>query len=128
MDRHRPNYATGQAQPLIALVLTGRPHLHIARKTGFFAAATGTDAVNDGVLTGYQAVAGHSLAPDFMRGQLARNREQHWESRRLRPPVRHRRPARHHRPPPHPPYRRSLAPTRCDRRALGRPNIRRRPS
>ncbi|MGJ5899230.1 aldo/keto reductase [Streptomyces niveiscabiei] len=71
-----PNYATGQAQTLLAPVLAARPHLRIATKTGFFTAATGDDAVNDGVLTEDQAVAGHSLAPDFVRWQIRRNRAQ----------------------------------------------------
>ncbi|MFE2609925.1 aldo/keto reductase [Streptomyces mirabilis] len=71
-----PNYATGQAQTLLAPVLAARPHVRIATKTGFFTAATGTDAVNDGALTEDQAVAGHSLAPNYVRWQIRRNRAQ----------------------------------------------------
>ncbi|MER6633455.1 aldo/keto reductase [Streptomyces sp. NPDC000987] len=71
-----PNYATGQAQPLLAPVLAARPHVRIATKTGFFTAATGADAMNDGVLNPDQAVAGHSLAPEYVRWQIRRNRAQ----------------------------------------------------
>ncbi|MGW9499034.1 hypothetical protein ACWG5P_32585 [Streptomyces prasinus] len=69
-----PNYATGQAQTLLAPVLVARPHVRIATKTGFFTAATGADAVNEGVLTEDQALAGHSLAPQYVRWQIRRNR------------------------------------------------------
>ncbi|MGW7673800.1 aldo/keto reductase [Streptomyces sp. NPDC054775] len=71
-----PNYATGRAQELLAPALAARPSLRIATKAGYFSAATGADAVNDGVLNQDQAVAGHSLAPDYVRWQLARNRAQ----------------------------------------------------
>ncbi|GHE13836.1 aldo/keto reductase [Streptomyces alanosinicus] len=71
-----PNYATGQAQTLLSPVLAAHPHVRIATKTGFFTAATGADAVNDGVLTEDQAAAGHSLAPNYVRWQIRRNREQ----------------------------------------------------
>ncbi|MFE3328836.1 aldo/keto reductase [Streptomyces sp. NPDC059176] len=71
-----PNYATGQAQSLLAPVLAAHPHVRIATKTGFFTAATGADAVNDGALTEDQAAAGHSLAPEYVRWQTGRNREQ----------------------------------------------------
>ncbi|WP_328674981.1 aldo/keto reductase [Streptomyces sp. NBC_00343] len=63
-----PNYATGQAQTLLAPVLATRPHVRIATKAGFFTAATGTDAVKAGVLTEDQAVAGLKLPLD--RGHL----------------------------------------------------------
>lgn len=71
-----PNYATGQAQTLLAPVLAAHPLLNVSTKTGYFTAATGTDAVNDGVLNQDQAAAGHSLAPDYVRWQTGRNREQ----------------------------------------------------
>ncbi|MFE9454517.1 aldo/keto reductase [Streptomyces sp. NPDC006739] len=71
-----PNYATGQAQTLLAPVLAARPHVRIATKTGFFTAPTGADAVNDGALTEEQALAGHSLTPDYVRWQIRRNRAQ----------------------------------------------------
>ncbi|WP_333737354.1 aldo/keto reductase [Streptomyces sp. IBSBF 2806] len=71
-----PNYATGQAQVLLAPVLAAHPHVRISTKTGFFTAATGADAVNDGVLNQDQAVAGHSLAPNYVHWQIRRNREQ----------------------------------------------------
>ncbi|MGW1327966.1 aldo/keto reductase [Streptomyces antibioticus] len=71
-----PNYATGQAQTLLSPVLAAHPHVRISTKAGFFTAATGTDAVNDGVLTEDQAAAGHSLAPDYVRWQTGRNRAQ----------------------------------------------------
>lgn len=71
-----PNYATGQAQTLLSPVLAAHPHVRISTKAGFFTAATGADAVNDSVLTEDQAVAGHSLAPDYVRWQIRRNREQ----------------------------------------------------
>ncbi|MGW4995214.1 aldo/keto reductase [Streptomyces mirabilis] len=69
-----PNYATGQAQTLLAPALTAHPSLNVSTKTGYFAAATGTDAVNTGVLTEDQAAAGHSLTPDYVRWQTGRNR------------------------------------------------------
>ncbi|MER5667567.1 aldo/keto reductase [Streptomyces mirabilis] len=50
--------------------------LRIATKAGYFTPATGADAVNAGVLTEDQAVTGHSLAPDYVRWQTGRNREQ----------------------------------------------------
>ncbi|MEU0060495.1 hypothetical protein [Streptomyces sp. NPDC006334] len=43
---------------------------------GYFTAATGTDAVNAGVLNQDQAAAGHSLAADYVLWQTGRNREQ----------------------------------------------------
>ncbi|MFE2823541.1 aldo/keto reductase [Streptomyces sp. NPDC059271] len=71
-----PNYATGQAQTDLAPVLATHPALRIATKAGFFTAATGADAVNAGALTKDQSLAGHSLAPDYVRWQIARNRSQ----------------------------------------------------
>jgi aryl-alcohol dehydrogenase-like predicted oxidoreductase len=71
-----PNYATGQAQTLLAPVLAAHPTVGVSTKVGYFTAATGTDAVNAGVLTEDQAVAGHSLAPQYVRWQVGRNREQ----------------------------------------------------
>ncbi|SOE25125.1 aldo/keto reductase [Streptomyces sp. OK228] len=70
------NYDTGRAQDLLAPALAEHPPLRIATKAGYFTAATGTDAVNAGVLTEDQALAGHSLAPDYVRWQTGRNREQ----------------------------------------------------
>ncbi|MFI9569367.1 aldo/keto reductase [Streptomyces rishiriensis] len=71
-----PNYATGQAQTILAPALTAHPSLRIATKAGYFTAATGADAVNAGVLTEDQAVTGHSLTPQYVRWQTGRNREQ----------------------------------------------------
>ncbi|MFD9097859.1 aldo/keto reductase [Streptomyces collinus] len=71
-----PNYATGRAQPLLAPALAAHPFLRVSTKAGYFTAATGAEAVNAGVLTQEQAAAGHSLAPDYVRWQFARNREQ----------------------------------------------------
>ncbi|MGW1507323.1 hypothetical protein ACWCQW_54850 [Streptomyces mirabilis] len=59
-----PDYATGQAQTLLAPALACHPSLNVSTKTGYFTAATGTDAVHAGVLTEDQAAAGHSLAPN----------------------------------------------------------------
>ncbi|MER5601671.1 aldo/keto reductase [Streptomyces sp. NPDC002265] len=69
-----PNYATGRAQALLAPALAAHPSLRVSTKAGYFTAATGADAVNKGVLTAGQAAAGHSLAPDYVRWQIARNR------------------------------------------------------
>ncbi|MFJ5228161.1 aldo/keto reductase [Streptomyces sp. NPDC088400] len=71
-----PNYATGQAQTLLAPALAAHPALRVSTKTGYFTAATGADAVDAGVLTEDQAAAGHSLAPDYVRWQTGRNRAQ----------------------------------------------------
>ncbi|MCT9011592.1 aldo/keto reductase [Streptomyces rhizosphaerihabitans] len=71
-----PNYATGQAQTLLAPALAAYPSLNVSTKTGSFTAVTGTDAVNAGVLTEDQARAGHSLAPHYVRWQTHRNRTQ----------------------------------------------------
>ncbi|WP_395575782.1 hypothetical protein [Streptomyces sp. BK79] len=71
-----PNYAIGRAQILLAPALAAHPSLNVSTKTGYFTAATGTDAVNDGVLDQDQAAAGHSLAPDYVRWQTGCNREQ----------------------------------------------------
>jgi aryl-alcohol dehydrogenase-like predicted oxidoreductase len=71
-----PNYATGRAQTLLAPALTAHPAVRVSTKAGYFTAATGTDAVIAGVLTEDQAAAGHSLAPDYVRWQVRRNREQ----------------------------------------------------
>ncbi|MFJ2607986.1 aldo/keto reductase [Streptomyces sp. NPDC087425] len=71
-----PNYATGQAQILLAPALAAHPSLRVSTKTGYFTAATGIDAVKDGVLNQDQAAAGHSLARDYVRWQTGRNREQ----------------------------------------------------
>lgn len=71
-----PNYATGQAQILLAPALSAHPSLNVSTKTGYFTAATGADAVNAGVLTEDEAAAGHSLAPDYVRWQTGCNRAQ----------------------------------------------------
>ncbi|MYW17036.1 hypothetical protein GT039_15915 [Streptomyces sp. SID2955] len=71
-----PNYATGRAQILLTPVLAAHPSLNVSTKTGYFTAATCADAVNDGVLDPDEAAAGHSLAPDHVRWQTGRNREQ----------------------------------------------------
>ncbi|MEU9413300.1 aldo/keto reductase [Streptomyces sp. NPDC048281] len=71
-----PNYAAGRAQTLLAPVLAAHPALQVSTKTGYFTAATGTDAVQAGVLTEDQAAAGHSLTPHYVRWQTGRNREQ----------------------------------------------------
>ncbi|PAM98052.1 aldo/keto reductase [Streptomyces sp. Alain-F2R5] len=71
-----PNYAAGHAQNLLAPALAAHPDLRVATKSGYFTAATGAEAVNAGVLTGDQARSGHSLAPDYVRWQIARNRNQ----------------------------------------------------
>ncbi|MFI2511655.1 aldo/keto reductase [Streptomyces sp. NPDC018972] len=71
-----PNYATGRAQTQLAPALAAHPALRVSTKADYFTAATGTDAVNAGVLTADQAVAGHSVAPGYVRWQCRRNREQ----------------------------------------------------
>ncbi|MFJ9668788.1 aldo/keto reductase [Streptomyces sp. NPDC101219] len=71
-----PNYATGRAQTLLAPALAAHPVLRVSTKAGYFTAATGAEAVNAGALTEDQAPAGHSLAPDYVRWQTGRNREQ----------------------------------------------------
>ncbi|MFJ8186722.1 aldo/keto reductase [Streptomyces sp. NPDC096105] len=71
-----PSYATGRAQKLLAPAPGRPPSLRASPKAGYFTAATGAEAMNATVLTGDQAPAGHSLAPDYVRWQIARNREQ----------------------------------------------------
>ncbi|MEV3972877.1 aldo/keto reductase [Streptomyces sp. NPDC050698] len=71
-----PNYATGQAQTLLAPALDAHPSLRVSTKAGYFTAATGTEAVNAGVLTEDQTTAGHSLAPGYVRWQASRNCDQ----------------------------------------------------
>ncbi|WP_426570379.1 aldo/keto reductase [Streptomyces canus] len=71
-----PNYATGRAQTLLAPALAAHPSLRASTKAGYFTAAVGADAVNAGVLTEDQVLAGHSLAPAYVRWQTRRNREQ----------------------------------------------------
>ncbi|MDO0909330.1 aldo/keto reductase [Streptomyces sp. DT2A-34] len=71
-----PNYATGQAQTILAPALAAHPAMRVSTKAGYFTAATGADAVDAGVLTEDQAVVGHSLTPDYVRWQTGRNREQ----------------------------------------------------
>ncbi|WP_244177244.1 aldo/keto reductase [Streptomyces albus] len=71
-----PNHATGRAQILLAPAPAAHPLLNVSTRTGYFTAATGTYTVNDGVLNQDQAAAGHSLAPDYVRRQTGRNREQ----------------------------------------------------
>ncbi|MGW3360943.1 aldo/keto reductase [Streptomyces bungoensis] len=71
-----PNYATGRAHILLASALAAHPSLRVSTKAGYFTAATGTEAVNAGALTEDQAQGGHSLAPDYVRWQIDRNREQ----------------------------------------------------
>ncbi|KND39128.1 aldo/keto reductase [Streptomyces stelliscabiei] len=71
-----PNYATGRAQTLLAPALAAHPSLRVSTKAGYFTAATGVEAVHAGALTEDQAPAGHSLAPDYVRWQTGRNREQ----------------------------------------------------
>ncbi|MGW1507135.1 hypothetical protein ACWCQW_53715 [Streptomyces mirabilis] len=73
-----PNYATGQAQILLAPALAAHPSLNVSTKAGYFTAATGTDAVNRGVLSEDQAAAGHSLT--LRAGPCTEDRER----RRLR--------------------------------------------
>ncbi|MGW3631868.1 aldo/keto reductase [Streptomyces sp. NPDC005122] len=71
-----PNYHAGRAQTLLAPALAAHPSLRIATKAGYFTAATGAEAVHAGVLTEDQATAGHSLAADYVRWQIRRNRTQ----------------------------------------------------
>lgn len=61
---------------MLAPALAADPSLRIATKAGYVTAATGGDAVNAGVLTEDQAVVGHSLAPQYVRWQMGRSREQ----------------------------------------------------
>ncbi|MDG9709639.1 aldo/keto reductase [Streptomyces sp. DH10] len=69
-----PNYGAGQAQRDLAGVLAARPTVHVSTKVGYFTAATGAAAADAGVLTPDEATAGHSLAPEYVRWQLRRNR------------------------------------------------------
>lgn len=69
-----PNYGAGRAQSLLSGVLTAHPQVRVSTKVGYFTAATGGAATVEGVLTADEAVTGHSLAPDYVRWQVARNR------------------------------------------------------
>ncbi|MFI2764867.1 aldo/keto reductase [Streptomyces echinatus] len=69
-----PNYGAGRAQTLLAGVLAAHPQVRVSTKVGYFTAATGGAATVEGVLTSGQAVAGHSLAPGYVRWQIRRNR------------------------------------------------------
>lgn len=69
-----PNYGTGRAQSQLAATLAACPLVHVSTKVGYFTAATGGAAVNDGVLTPEEATAGHSLTPEYVRWQIRRNR------------------------------------------------------
>ncbi|WP_432189989.1 aldo/keto reductase [Streptomyces sp. Tue6028] len=71
-----PNYAAGQAQTLLAPALAAHPAVRVSTKAGYFTAAIGADALGAGVLTKDHAAAGHSLAPDYVRWQIGRNRAQ----------------------------------------------------
>ncbi|MFC9931885.1 aldo/keto reductase [Streptomyces sp. NPDC127190] len=71
-----PNYAAGQAQILLAPARAAHPALWVSTKAGYFTAATGNEAVSAGVLTEDQVSGGHSLAPDYVRWQIDRTREQ----------------------------------------------------
>ncbi|MCX4411609.1 aldo/keto reductase [Streptomyces sp. NBC_01764] len=68
-----PNYGTGRAQSQLAPTLTAHPSVHVSTKVGYFTAATGGAAVNDGVLTPEEATTGHSLTPEYVRWQVRRN-------------------------------------------------------
>ncbi|MGV9338047.1 aldo/keto reductase [Streptomyces sp. NPDC003688] len=69
-----PNYAHGRAQRDLAPALAAHPGSRVSTKAGFFTAATGADAVRARVLDGERAATGHSLAPDYLRWQVDRNR------------------------------------------------------
>ncbi|MEW2130378.1 aldo/keto reductase [Streptomyces sp. NPDC005435] len=69
-----PNYAQGRAHALLAPTLAAHPASRVSTKAGFFTATTGADAVRARVLDGARAATGHSLAPDYLRWQLDRNR------------------------------------------------------
>lgn len=71
-----PNYAAGNAQQLLAPVLSTHSGIAVSTKVGFFDEVTGRAAVAAGAMTPEQAAAGHCLAPDYVAWQIRRNLRQ----------------------------------------------------
>ncbi|WP_340560733.1 aldo/keto reductase [Streptomyces sp. GSL17-111] len=68
-----PNYLGGQAQPLLAPVLT-QHSVQVSTKVGFLTGQSAKDAVSDGVITSVDAEHGHCLSSPYVHWQCARNR------------------------------------------------------
>jgi aryl-alcohol dehydrogenase-like predicted oxidoreductase len=71
-----PNYAAGQAETALALVLARHSRVRVSTKAGFISEADRPAVVAAGVLTAAEATEGHSLKPDYLRWQIARSRRQ----------------------------------------------------
>ncbi|HLL32733.1 MAG TPA: aldo/keto reductase [Streptomyces sp.] len=69
-----PNYHRGRDHRLLAPVLAEHPGMGVSTKVGIIPASMAGEAVRAGVLDRGAAESGHSLAPVYLRWQLARNR------------------------------------------------------
>ncbi|GAB3117720.1 aldo/keto reductase [Streptomyces calidiresistens] len=76
-----PNYLGGRAQRLLAGALAEHPGMGVSTKIGILPASTVGEAMSAGVLAPAATAAGHSLAPAYLRWQLARNRAELGRSR-----------------------------------------------
>ncbi|WP_371780718.1 aldo/keto reductase [Streptosporangium subroseum] len=69
-----PNYLGGHAHGGLAPVLRQHPEVQVSTKAGYLTKATATAGLQAGVLSYEEADAAHSLNPDYLRWQIARNR------------------------------------------------------
>lgn len=68
-----PNYAHGTAQTQLAPLLAEHPEIQVCTKVGFAEGVHRFDAIAAGALNGEAACTGHSITPDYVRWQVARN-------------------------------------------------------
>ncbi|WP_369185347.1 aldo/keto reductase [Streptomyces sp. Y1] len=69
-----PNYAGGQAETSLAVILAAYPELRVSTKVGFIPTSARHIAVRAGALSAADAERGHCLAPDYIAWQLARTK------------------------------------------------------
>ncbi|GHD16352.1 oxidoreductase [Streptomyces violarus] len=68
-----PNYAGGQAEQQLALVVPGAPRVKVSTKVGFLTTVTCDRALRAGVVTASEAEDGYCLAPRFIAWQVGRS-------------------------------------------------------
>ncbi|MFJ7180249.1 aldo/keto reductase [Streptomyces massasporeus] len=68
-----PNYAEGQAEQQLALVVPGTPGVKVSTKVGFLSAVTCDRAVRAGVITASEAEENYCLTPRFIAWQVSRS-------------------------------------------------------
>jgi aryl-alcohol dehydrogenase-like predicted oxidoreductase len=69
-----PNYAQGQAEQQLAMVVPGTSRVSVSTKVGFIAAATADKALRAGVITTSEAEEGYCLTPRYIAWQVGHSR------------------------------------------------------